>query len=52
MFFSVDRCWAFFCAGFRQGQHEGQNRDDERDRLTFFFRLDREFGGFRHRLSP
>ncbi len=38
-------------AGFGQRQQERKNGDDEGDRLTLFFRLDRGFGGFRHELT-
>jgi hypothetical protein len=37
-------------AGFGKRQQKRKNRDDERDRLTFFLRLDRGIGGFRHGL--
>ena len=37
-----------FGAGFGKRQQQSKNGDDERDRLTLFFRLDRGLGGFRH----
>jgi len=52
MFFSVDRCWAFFAPASANASKRARTAMISATARLFFFCLNGGVAGFRHRMSP